>query len=188
MAEIPSLFAQRPMILRHDQAAMYHPMIEALAMTLVDIPFTLITITVFAIIIYFVSGLQTSAWQFLQVFFFKCCIKPIELITAFIAVLSHSTFYVFLVTVCLTMKAFFRALAAAFPGPAPAQAVAGVVILALSLYTGFQIPQPQMIGALKWIVWINVSPILSIINLEVHVRYSPSITDLARSWLMNFIR
>jgi hypothetical protein len=57
------------------------------------------------------------------------------------------------------MKAFFRALAAAFPGPAPAQAVAGVVILALSLYTGFQIPQPQMIGALKWIVWINVSSI-----------------------------
>ncbi|XP_006455063.1 hypothetical protein AGABI2DRAFT_121012 [Agaricus bisporus var. bisporus H97] len=130
MAEIPSLFAQRPIVLRHNQAAMYHPMVEALAMTLVDIPFTVITITVFAIIIYFVAGLQTSAWQFF-------------------------TYYVFLVTIGLTMKAFFRALAAAFPGAAPAQAVAGVVILALSLYTGFQIPRPQMIGALKWITWIN---------------------------------
>jgi len=65
MSEIPSLFAQRPIVLRHTQAAMYHPMIEALAMTLVDVPFTVITITLFVVIIYFVSGLQTSAWQFL---------------------------------------------------------------------------------------------------------------------------
>jgi ATP-binding cassette subfamily G (WHITE) protein 2 (SNQ2) len=65
MAEIPSLFALRPIILRHNLAAMYHPMVEALAMTLVDVPFTIITITLFSIIIYFVSGLQASAWQFL---------------------------------------------------------------------------------------------------------------------------
>ena len=32
------------------------------------------------------------------------------------------------------MKAFFRALASAFPKEAPAQAVAGVLLLALSLY------------------------------------------------------
>jgi ATP-binding cassette subfamily G (WHITE) protein 2 (SNQ2) len=70
MSEIPSLFAQRPIVLRHAQAAMYHPFVEALAMTLVDIPFTLITITLFIIIIYFVSGLQTSAWQFLCVYLF----------------------------------------------------------------------------------------------------------------------
>lgn len=76
-----------------------------------------------------------------------------------IAGFFYSTYYVFLVTIGLTMKAFFRALAAAFPGAAPAQAVAGVVILALSLYTGFQIPRPQMIGALKWITWINVRSI-----------------------------
>lgn len=67
MSEIPSLFAQRPIVLRHNQAAMYHPMIEALAMTLVDVPFTLITITLFVILIYFIVGLQTSAWQFLYV-------------------------------------------------------------------------------------------------------------------------
>jgi ATP-binding cassette subfamily G (WHITE) protein 2 (SNQ2) len=53
------------------------------------------------------------------------------------------------------MKAFFRALAAAFPKEAPAQAVAGVLLLALSLYTGYQIPRPSMIGALRWISYIN---------------------------------
>jgi len=54
------------------------------------------------------------------------------------------------------MKAFFRALASAFPKEAPAQAVAGVLLLALSLYTGYQIPRPSMIGALRWISYINV--------------------------------
>ncbi|KAJ3555176.1 hypothetical protein NP233_g12270 [Leucocoprinus birnbaumii] len=130
MSEIPSLFAQRPIVLRHAQAAMYHPFVEALALTLVDIPLTLITISLFIIVIYFVSGLQTSAWQFF-------------------------TYYVFIVTVAIAMKAFFRGLAAAFPAEAPAQAVAGVLLLALSLYTGYQIPRKQMIGALRWISYIN---------------------------------
>ena len=54
------------------------------------------------------------------------------------------------------MKAFFRALAAAFKQAAPAQAIAGVMLLVLSLYTGYQIPRPSMIGALRWISYINV--------------------------------
>jgi ABC-2 family transporter len=69
MAEIPALFAKRPIILRHQKAAMYHPMVEALALTLVDVPFTLATMILFAIIIYFIVGLQTSAAQFLCVYF-----------------------------------------------------------------------------------------------------------------------
>ena len=55
------------------------------------------------------------------------------------------------------MKALFRSLAAAFKKAAPAQAVAGVLLLGLSLYTGYQIPKPSMIGALRWISFINVS-------------------------------
>ena len=65
MAEIPALFAQQPIILRHQKAAMYHPMVEALALTLVDVPFTLATMILFTIIIYFIVGLQVSAAQFL---------------------------------------------------------------------------------------------------------------------------
>lgn len=47
-------------------------------------------------------------------------------------------------------------LAAMFKAEAPAQALSGVLILALSLYTGYQIPRPTMIGALRWISFINV--------------------------------
>ena len=55
------------------------------------------------------------------------------------------------------MKAFFRSLAAFFNHESGAQSVAGVFTLALVLYTGFTIPQPSMIGALRWITYINVS-------------------------------
>lgn len=65
MAEIPSLYAYRPLILRHQRAAMYHPFIEAAAMTLVDIPITFGTLTVYCLVLYFVVGLQASAGQFL---------------------------------------------------------------------------------------------------------------------------
>jgi ATP-binding cassette, subfamily G (WHITE), member 2, SNQ2 len=65
MSEIPSLFAQRPIILRHQKAALYHPFIEAVALTLVDIPITAITLLVFATIVYEAVRLQQSASQFL---------------------------------------------------------------------------------------------------------------------------
>ncbi|KAF4607737.1 hypothetical protein EYR40_000072 [Pleurotus pulmonarius] len=130
MSEIPSLFNQRPIVRRHERAAMYHPMIEALAMTIVDIPVAIITTLIYSIVLYFVVGLQQSAGQFF-------------------------IFFLFVFVIYLSMKAFFRALASAFAVEAPAQAIAGVMLLALSLYTGFQIPIPSMIGALRWISYIN---------------------------------
>ncbi|KAF9531189.1 ABC-2 type transporter-domain-containing protein [Crepidotus variabilis] len=129
-AEIPALFFQRPIVHRHQKAALYHPMIEALALTIVDIPFTLATLTVFTIIIYFVVQLQQTAAQFF-------------------------IFFLFVITDTIAMKAFFRTLAAAFSDPAPAQAIGGVCILVLALYTGYQIPRPSMIGALRWLSYIN---------------------------------
>ena len=54
------------------------------------------------------------------------------------------------------MKAYFRALAAWFSDPTPAQSVAGITLLISTLYTGYNIPEPSMIGALRWITYINV--------------------------------
>jgi len=75
LAEIPTLYGQRPIVLRHKKAAMYHPFIEAFAMTLADIPITLVTLTIYSIVLYFVVGLQASAGQFL-------CITPIHPLSA----------------------------------------------------------------------------------------------------------
>ncbi|KAJ6507866.1 pleiotropic drug resistance ABC transporter [Mycena vitilis] len=130
MAEIAALFAQRPIILRHNKAALYHPFIEAVALTIVDLPITFCTTAVFAILLYFIVGLQRTASQFF-------------------------IFYLFLFTMSITMKAFFRSIAAAFNSPAAAQSVAGIAILLLVIYTGYTIPKPTMIGALRWITYIN---------------------------------
>jgi ATP-binding cassette subfamily G (WHITE) protein 2 (SNQ2) len=65
LAEIPTLYAHRPLILRHQKAAMYHPFIEAAAMTLVDIPITLVTLTAYSTVLYSLAGLQGTAGQFL---------------------------------------------------------------------------------------------------------------------------
>ncbi|EIM87152.1 pleiotropic drug resistance ABC transporter [Stereum hirsutum FP-91666 SS1] len=130
MAEIPALFAQRPIVIKHYKAAMYHPFIEAAALTLVDIPITFFTLVFFSIILYFLVGLQRTPAQFF-------------------------TFFLYILTMSLTMKAWFRAVAAGFGDPAPAQSVAGILLLALTLYTGYAIPKPTMIGALRWITYIN---------------------------------
>lgn len=60
MAEIPALFSQRPIVLRHQRGALYHPFTDALALTLVDIPVMFVTVTIFGILLYFLSGLQIS--------------------------------------------------------------------------------------------------------------------------------
>ncbi|KAF8624325.1 hypothetical protein AX17_007154 [Amanita inopinata Kibby_2008] len=130
MSEIPALFAQRPIIHRHQRAAMYHPMVEAIAMTIVDVPITFITMSLFSIIIYFIVHLQRTVGQFF-------------------------IFFLFIFTIAISTKAFFRLLASVFKAEAPAQALSGILILALALYTGYQIPKPSMIGALRWISYIN---------------------------------
>jgi ATP-binding cassette, subfamily G (WHITE), member 2, SNQ2 len=61
MSEIPALFEQRTIILRHKKAALYHPFVDALAMTLVDVPITFVTTVVFSIVLYFMVGLQRTA-------------------------------------------------------------------------------------------------------------------------------
>ena len=148
LSEIPTLFGQRPIVLRHKKAAMYHPFIEAFAMTLADIPITLVTLTIYSIVLYFVVGLQASAGQFLYIISIR--------LTSALTDPSSSVFYLFIITMSLVMKAYFRTIASVFSQPAPAQAVAGITLLVLVLYTGYQIPVPQMIGALRWLIYINV--------------------------------
>ena len=58
------------------------------------------------------------------------------------------------------MKAFNRGLAASFGQEAQAQAVAGLGILVLVIYTGYTIPTPSLIGALKWYVSREGAPFL----------------------------
>ncbi|KAF8638207.1 hypothetical protein AX16_010553 [Volvariella volvacea WC 439] len=130
MAEIPALYTQRPIVLRHERAALYHPFVEALSLSLVDIPITVVILIIFCVILYFMVGLQSSADQFF-------------------------IFYLFVLVMSIAMKSWFRGIAAAFANEAMAQTFAGISILAIAIYTGYTIPKPSMIGALRWITYIN---------------------------------
>ena len=102
----------------------------------------------------------------------------------------YSVFYLVIITMSLVMKAYFRSIAAVFTNPAPAQAVAGISLLILTLYTGYNIPITRMIGALRWLIYINVSFIFSLRNMiyklytagQIRVRIDPDerISYLAR--------
>ncbi|KAF8638204.1 hypothetical protein AX16_010550 [Volvariella volvacea WC 439] len=130
MAEIPALYGQRPIVIRHEKAAFYHPFVEALALSLVDIPITLVTMLAFSVILYFMVGLRASADHFF-------------------------IFLLFINVMAFAVKSWFRGISAAVPYEPVAQIVAGISILIVCMYTGFTIPRSYMIGALRWISYIN---------------------------------
>ncbi|KAG1748265.1 ABC-2 type transporter-domain-containing protein [Suillus paluster] len=130
VAEVPTLFFQRPIVLRHQKAALHYPCIESLAHTVVDIPITLIIQLLFAVILYFLTGLQRSAAQFF-------------------------IFYLVIFLMSQTMKSLFRAIAASFKTLSSALAVSGIFILLISLYAGSTIPWPTAPTCLRWIMWLN---------------------------------
>jgi ATP-binding cassette subfamily G (WHITE) protein 2 (SNQ2) len=66
MAEISALFGQRAIVNRHKNAALYHPFVEALALTLVDVPITAVTTVLYGVVVYFMVGLQRSAVRSLR--------------------------------------------------------------------------------------------------------------------------
>jgi len=65
MRQIPTIHPQRVITIKHHKAAMYYPFMESIALTLVDLLFALLTQAIFALILYFLAGLQRSAGQFL---------------------------------------------------------------------------------------------------------------------------
>ncbi|KAL5487493.1 SNQ2_3 [Sanghuangporus weigelae] len=130
MGEISSLYAQKPIVHRQASAAMYRPFVEAVALTIVDIPITVTRLLLFSVIIYFLVGLQRTAGQFF-------------------------TFYLLIFVVSLLMKSIYRSSAAGTHREALAHSISGISTLALALYTGYTVPKVAMIGALRWFTYIN---------------------------------
>lgn len=130
IAEINSLYAQRPIVEKHFSYAFYHPAAEAIAGVVSDIPIKFITATLFNIILYFMAGLNRTPGAF---------------------------FLFFLVTYISTfvMSGIFRTLAAVTKTVSQAMALAGIMVLALVIYTGYVITVPLMHPWFSWIRWIN---------------------------------
>ncbi|USP73527.1 abc multidrug transporter [Curvularia clavata] len=130
IGEISGLYAQRPIVEKHNSYAFYHPSTEAIAGIVADIPVKFVQAVVFNVILYFLAQLRAEAGQF---------------------------FLFFLITYMstLTMAAIFRTTAAVTKTASQAMAGAGVLVLMLVIYTGFVIRIPQMHDWFGWIRWIN---------------------------------
>ncbi|KAK0644699.1 ABC-2 type transporter-domain-containing protein [Cercophora newfieldiana] len=130
ISEIDGLYAQRPIVEKHNSYAFYHPATEAAAGIVADLPIKFMTATVFNLVVYFLAGLRRTPDQFFLYF-----------------LVSYVSTFV--------MSAIFRTLAAITKTVSQAMALAGVLVLALVNFTGFTQPPPQMHPWFGWIRWIN---------------------------------
>ncbi|UKZ57315.1 hypothetical protein TrVGV298_011168 [Trichoderma virens] len=130
ISEINSLYSQRPIVEKHASYAFYHPATEAAAGIAADIPIKFITSTVFNIILYFMAGLRRTASQFFIYY-----------------LIGYVSIFV--------MSAIFRTMAAITKTVSQAMSLAGILVLALVIYTGFTITVPEMHPWFSWIRWIN---------------------------------
>jgi ATP-binding cassette, subfamily G (WHITE), member 2, PDR len=145
ITEINGLYDQRPIVEKHVSYAFYHPFAEALAGIVSDIPVKFLIATCFNIILYFLSGLRYQPGPFFIFFLFN-----------FVAM--------------LTMSAIFRTIAAATKTISQALAIAGVLVLAIIIYTGFTLQVAYMHPWFRWINYLN--PVAyafeAILSNEVH--------------------
>ncbi|KAF2718209.1 ATP-binding cassette multidrug transporter [Polychaeton citri CBS 116435] len=128
--EILTLYAQRPIVEKHDRYAFYHPSAEAFASMLTDMPYKILNAIFFNITLYFMAGLRQTAGAF---FFFL--------------------FISFIMT--LTMSMFFRTIASVSRTLSQAMAPAALLILAIVIFTGFAIPVNYMLGWCRWINYLD---------------------------------
>ncbi|KAJ2807831.1 ATP-binding cassette transporter snq2 [Coemansia helicoidea] len=129
-AEIPKAIEGREVVYKHKSFAMYHPAALSLAQIVVDLPFILLQVTVFSLILYFAAGLGRTAGQFFA-------------------------FLLFLAIGCMCLTAFFRLLGNVSPNADIAHTLSGICLLFMILYTGYLQPPNSMHGWFVWIYWIN---------------------------------
>lgn len=128
--EILTLYAQRPIVEKHNRYAFYHPSAEAFASMLTDMPYKIVNAIVFNITLYFMVNLRREAGPF---FFF--------LLVSFITTLM--------------MSMLFRTIASVSRTLSQAMAPTAVLILAIVIFTGFVLPTDYMLGWCRWINYID---------------------------------
>ena len=125
--EILTLYAQRPIVEKHDRYALYHPSAEAVASMLCDMPYKIANCILFNTTLYFMTGLRREPGPF---FFF--------MLISFVIVMA--------------MSMVFRTIASASRTLSQAMVPAAIIILGLVIFTGFVIPIDYM---LPWCRWMN---------------------------------
>ncbi|KAI9043275.1 uncharacterized protein KD926_003805 [Aspergillus affinis] len=128
--EVNSLWAQRPIVEKHTRYAFYHPVAEAIASMLADLPVKMVTSLFFNVCIYFLTKLRRDA-------------------AAFFA------FWLFGFVVMVTMSMIFRSVGSLSRTYAQSLAPVSIMIFNFIIYAGFVIPPHYQVPWLSWIRWFN---------------------------------
>ena len=130
LIEIFSLYEARPITEKHRFYSLYHPSAEGFSSILSEIPSKVITCMCFNLIFYFLCHFKCTAGAF----FFYLLIN---------------------ITGTFAMSHLFRCIGALSKSLEESMTPASIILLALSMYSGFIIPHTTMLGWSEWIWYIN---------------------------------
>lgn len=130
MSEVVDSFTGRPIILKHKSFAYIQPAAICLAQIASDIPTSLLQVSVWSLVVYFMTGLTSSASAFF-------------------------TFWIVLFVTNMCSCSLFRAVGAMFGSFDVASQVSGYVIGIMAMYSGYQIHATQMHPWFGWLFWLN---------------------------------
>ncbi|KAJ9110634.1 hypothetical protein QFC19_001463 [Naganishia cerealis] len=130
MNEVEATFKGRPVLAKQKSFAFFHPLAFVLAQIVGDIPVLFVQVVLFAVILYFMTGLQATAGSFLTYFAI-----------------------VFSTTMCMT--AFFRMIGTGFSTFNNASKFSGLAVVIFFTYSGYVIYKSQMHPWFSWIFYID---------------------------------
>lgn len=130
MSEVTDSFSGRTVLAKHKDFAFYHHAAFCSSQITSDIPVILCQVTVWSLIVYFMTGLTTTADAFF-------------------------TFWLVLFSVSICMTALLRLIGAAFGNFDDASKVSESVVSAAIIYSGYMIPKTRMHSWFVWLYRIN---------------------------------
>ncbi|EXL73642.1 hypothetical protein FOPG_11102 [Fusarium oxysporum f. sp. conglutinans race 2 54008] len=128
--EVLTVYAERPVVEKHNRYAFYHQSAQAIASYIIDLPYKTINMIIFNLLIYFMAHLRRDAGHF----FFFC-------LTSYLTT--------------LVMSCIYRTLACVTRTTHQAMIPVSIISLGLMIYTGFTMPTDYMLGWSRWMNYIN---------------------------------
>ncbi|EFA80736.1 ABC transporter G family protein [Heterostelium album PN500] len=123
-------FTGRRILQKHKAYALYRPSAFLIAQVIVDIPVAFIQVTMHAIIVYFMYGLDVDAGKFF-------------------------IFYFTLIGITLAASSLYRAFGNFTPTIFAGQNFMNFVFIFASIYVGYSIPYKKMHPWFQWFFWVN---------------------------------
>ncbi|KAI8144719.1 ABC-2 type transporter-domain-containing protein [Fennellomyces sp. T-0311] len=128
--EMVNFLTGKPILAKQKHFAMFRPSAFYIAQVIMDVPYAVVQVVLFALCTYFMMGLNLDAGRFF-------------------------TFCVILFFINMMMNGFFRFCGAIGRNFYLGTEIAGIFLVSMMTYTGYVIPYKSMHPWLYWIYWIN---------------------------------